>query len=124
MPSSGNAWDNIRDSICAFLNTRGGVVVLGIKDEQQPHRHFTFTGYTENNSGNLSALRSAFKDAKGNPMDVGDCLMVEVKPFSTGQIAVVRASALPEDRKFCFYRDEARERIADRDEKIPQASRG
>jgi len=118
--ATGNAWDNIRDSICAFLNTRGGVVVLGIKDEQQPRRHFIFTGYTENNSGNLSALRSAFKDAKGNPMDVGDCLMVEVRSFSTGQIAVVRVSALPEDRKFCFYRDEARERIADRDEKIPK----
>jgi ATP-dependent DNA helicase RecG len=120
VPSSGNAWDNIRDSICAFLNTRGGVVVLGIKDQQQPKRHFTFTGYTENNSSNLSALRSAFKDAKGNPMDVGDCLMVEVRLFSTGQIAVVRVSALSEDRKFCFYRDEARERIADRDEKIPK----
>jgi predicted HTH transcriptional regulator len=120
VPSTGNAWDNIRDSICAFLNTRGGVVALGIKDEQQPQRHFIFTGYTENNSGNLSALRSAFKDAKGNPMDVGDCLMVEVRSFSTGQIAVVRVSALPEDRKFCFYRDEARERIADRDEKIPK----
>jgi len=120
VPATGNAWDNIRDSICAFLNTRGGVVVLGIKDEQPPRRHFIFTGYTENNSGNLSALRSAFKDAKGNPMDVGDCLMVEVRSFSTGQIAVVRVSALPEDRKFCFYRDEARERIADRDEKIPK----
>lgn len=120
VPSTGNAWDNIRDSICAFLNTRGGVVILGIKDEQQPHRHFTFTGYTENNSGNLSALRSAFKDANGNSMDVGDCLMVEIRSFLTGQIAVVRVSALPEDRKFCFYRGEARERIADRDEKIPK----
>ena len=120
VPATGNAWDNIRDSICAFLNTRGGVVVLGIKDEQQPHRHFTFTGYTETNSGNVSLLRSAFKDVKGNPMDVGDCLMVEVRSFSTGQIAVVRVSALPEDRKFCLYREEARERIADRDEKIPK----
>ena len=120
VPATGNAWDNIRDSICAFLNTRGGVVVLGIKDEQQPHRHFIFTGYTETNSGNLSLLRSAFQDVKGNPMDVGDCLMVEVRSFSTGQIAVVRVSALPEDRKFCLYREEARERIADRDEKIPK----
>lgn len=120
VPATGNAWDNIRDSICAFLNTRGGVVVLGIKEEQKPHRHFTFTGYSEENSGNLSALRTAYRDAKDNPMDVGDCLMVEVKSFSAGQVAVVRVSALPEDRKFCFYRNEARERIADRDEKIPK----
>ena len=120
VPSSGNAWDNIRDSICAFLNTRGGVVILGVKDEQQPNHHYSFTGYTENNSGNLSALRTAFKDAKGNSMDVGDCLRVEVKAFAMGQIAVVWVSALAEDRKFCFYREEARERVADRDEKIPR----
>ena len=118
VPSTGNAWSSIQDSIGAFLNTRGGVVILGIKDEQQPQRHFTFTGYTESNSGNLSALRSAFKDAKGNPMDVGDCLMIEVRSFATGQIAVVRVSALPEDRKFCCHQNVARERIADRDEKI------
>lgn len=118
VPSTGNGWDNICDSICAFLNTRGGVVVLGIKDEQQPCRHFTFAGYTENNSAKLSGLRSVFKDTKGNPMDVGDCLKLEIKPLSTGHIAVVRVSALPEDRKFCFYRGEAFERIADRDERI------
>ena len=120
VPATGNAWDSIRDSVCAFLNTRGGVVVLGIKDEQRPHRHFTFTGYSETNSGNLSALRSDFKDAKNNPIPVGDCLMVEVRPFASGQIAVVRVSPLPEDRKFCFHRGEARERVADRDEKIPR----
>ena len=68
VPSTGGAWDNIRDSICAFLNTRGGVVILGVKDEQQPRRPFIFTGYTENNSGQLSALRSVFKDTKGNPV--------------------------------------------------------
>ena len=118
VPSSHGAWDNIRDSVCAFLNTRGGVVILGIKDEQHPRRHFTFTGYTESNSGNLSQIGSAFKDARGNPMEVRDCLIVEVKPFSTGQLAVLRVSALPEERKFCFYRGEARERVADRDEKI------
>jgi len=118
VPSTGGAWDSIRDSICAFLNTRGGVVILGVKDEQRPNRRFTFTGSSENNSGQLSALRSVFKDAKGNAMDVADCFLVEVKPFATGQIALLRVSALPEDRKFCFYDGQARERIMDRDEKI------
>ena len=119
VPATGHAWNTIKESICAFLNTRGGAVILGIKEEKQPHRHYTFTGYTEDNSGNLSAFRSAFQDVRNNPLDFGDCLRIEVHPFLAGQIAVVRVSALPEDRKFCLYRGEARERIADRDEKIP-----
>lgn len=119
VPASGHAWDSIRDSVCAFLNARGGVVILGVKDEQKPTRHFTFTGYTEDNSGNVAALRHAFQDARRNALDVGDCLLLEVLSFHTGQIAVIRVSALPEDRKFCFHRGVAFERVLDRDEKIP-----
>jgi predicted HTH transcriptional regulator len=119
VPSSGGAWDSVRESICAFLNARGGAVVLGVKEEQDP-RKFVFTGYSEANSGNLSALRRAFTDARGNRIDVSESLLIEINPFSTGQIAIVRANALPEDQKFCFYRNEALERIADRDERIPR----
>lgn len=120
VPPTGHEWNAIRDSICAFLNSRGGIVVLGVREDKTPHRHFAFTtGYTENESGNLSSLRDGFKDARRNPLDVADCLRFEVRPFAHGHVAVVRVSALPEDRKFCFYREEARERIADRDEKIP-----
>lgn len=118
VPASGNAWDSIRESICAFLNTRGGVVLLGVKDEQRPQRHYSFSGYTEDQSGQLSELRRHFKDARRNPIDVGDCLRVEIRPFMSGQIALVQVSALPEDRKYCFFREEAFERLADRDEKI------
>lgn len=118
VPASGNAWDTIRDSIGAFLNSRGGVVVLGVRDQQKPHRHFEFAGYTEDQSGQLSDLRRCFQDARGNPMDVSEHLLFEVRPFYTGQVALVRVSALSEDRKYCLYRKEARERIADRDERI------
>lgn len=118
VPSTRNAWDTVKESVCAFLNARGGAVILGIREEQHPHRHYQFTGYSENNSGNLSAFRSAFQDAQRNPLDVGDCLRIEARAFLTGQIAVVRVSALAEDRKYCLYKGVAFERILDRDERI------
>ena len=120
VPSTGNAWNTIKESVCAFLNTRGGVVVVGVKDEPKPHRHYMFTGYTENQSGNLIALRSAFKDVNGNPLDVGESLLFEVKPFATGQIALVRVSELPDDRKFCFFGGTAYQRVADQKKTIPK----
>ena len=119
VPATGHAWDTIRESVCGLLNARGGLVILGVKDEQRPHRHYTFTGYTEQNSDNVAALRHAFQDAQRNAIDVGECLLLEVKPFHTGQIATIRVSALPEDRKFCFYKGEAKERVLDRTETIP-----
>lgn len=121
VPPNNKAWTSIRESICAFLNTRGGAVLLGLRDEQKPQRHYMFTGYTEDQSGQLSLLREHFKDARGNPMDVSEHLRIEVSPFMTGQVALIRVNALPEDRKFCFSDSQAFERIADRDAKIAKA---
>jgi predicted HTH transcriptional regulator len=98
----------------------GGAVVLGIKDEQGPPRRYSFTGYTEQHSSNVAELRHIFQDVHKNPLDVRDCLLLEVKPFHTGQIAVIRVTSLPEDRKFCFYKGAAMERVLDRTETIPQ----
>ena len=76
VPPSGGAWDKIRESICAFLNARGGTVLLGIKDEQKPQRHFTFTGYTEAHSGNVAAFRPSFHTSPRHPCAFDDCLPV------------------------------------------------
>lgn len=119
VPATGNAWNSIRESVCALLNSRGGTIVLGVRDEQGPPRRYEHTGYTESNSANLSSLRTCFQDARNHPMDTADSLLIDVRPFLSGQIAVLRVSPLPEDRKFCFFQGEARERVADRDEKIP-----
>jgi predicted HTH transcriptional regulator len=120
VPATGNAWDTISESICALLNSRGGVVILGIKEEQKPQRHYVFTGYSEQNSGNVAALRKHFTDDHRSQIDVSEWLLLEVIPFSDGQIAVIRVSPLPEDRKYCFYRSVAFQRVLDRDERIPQ----
>jgi ATP-dependent DNA helicase RecG len=119
VPPTGSAWNSLRESVCAFLNAHGGTIVLGVRDEQGPPRRFVHTGYTEASSAPMAKLRTCFEDARKHPMDAGDCLRFEVKPFLEGQIAIIRISPLPADRKFCFFQGEAFDRIADRDEKIP-----
>ena len=118
VPPTSDAWGKVRESVCAFLNARGGIVLLGIKEEQRPHRHFVLSGYTEANSGNLSALRRAFTDDRGHPLDVEEYLTHEVRHFQEGQVALIRARSLPEHLKFCFHQGVAFRRQLDRDERI------
>jgi len=39
VPSTRGEWTQIARSVMAFLNKRGGVLVLGVKEEQHPARH-------------------------------------------------------------------------------------
>jgi len=100
------------------LNTRGGTVLLGVKDEQKPTRKYLHTGWTEANTPNLDALRHAFRSVRGDDMSVEEYLIMEVKAFGDGQVAVVRVTALPEHLKFCTAEGAAYERVLDADRKI------
>lgn len=121
IPPTGGAWHSLAQSVCAFLNTSGGLIILGVKDEGRPHRHFSFPspGYTEQNSGQLSALIEKFTDSEARPLPVAEWVRLEARNFHSGQVAVLRISALGEDKKFCRYQGVAYRRVLDRDELIP-----
>lgn len=118
VPPTRGAWNSIRESVGAFLNSRGGILILGIRDVQGPPRRFEHSGYSENDSGQLNELRGCFKDTSGHTLEVAEYIRAQPVAFLDGQIAVIHVRPLSEDRKFCFYENVARERVADRDEKI------
>lgn len=118
VPSTGGSWDKIKESVCAFLNTRGGTVILGIKEEQSPARRFVFTGYDETQSGNVSRIRSSFTDKAGNEIELAEQISVHAEPFLGGQVAVINVTALSDDRRYAFYKGVARERVLDGDPAI------
>lgn len=121
VPSTKHDWDSIHQSVCAFLNKQGGLVILGIKEVQKPVRRFVFTGYDETSSGNMKRLSKVFTDRDGIELDLLEYISPAVEPFITGQVAIVRVSPLPEDKRFAFYRGIGYERSLDGDGQIPSA---
>ncbi len=123
VPSTGHQWTEVFKSANAFLNTRGGLILLGVKEEQRP-RGFVFTGWKEQNENNVRELPLKFTDKEGKPLDLSEAFRSEVVPFQEGQIAIIYVDELAADRKFVFLphgdRLEAFRRSLTGDARIPE----
>ncbi|HRW64927.1 MAG TPA: hypothetical protein P5032_04140 [Candidatus Competibacter sp.] len=123
VPADGGQWRERYKSVNAFLNTRGGILILGVKEEGQgERRRYVFTGYQEHAEPKLKELSGLFTNRAGHPLDLNDCFPpMELKAFFDGRLAVVYVDELAADRKYCFYQREAYRRILTGDHKIKEA---
>ena len=122
VPSSGGEWTQVAKSVMAFLNKRGGVLLLGVKEEQTPTRHYRITGWRSEAEGQVRALACKFTDRRRQPLDLNDWLpRREERELMGHRVLVVYVDELPADRKFCFLNGEALERVLSGDLKIPEA---
>lgn len=123
VPADGGQWRERYKSVNAFLNTRGGILILGVKEEGQgPKKRYVFTGYQEHAEPKLKELSKLFANRAGHLLDLSDCFPpMELKAFLDGRLAVVYVDELAADRKYCFYQREAYRRILTGDHKIKEA---
>ena len=79
-------------SVCSFLNTNGGIIVIGIKDNNNSKpKHYKFTGYlnTESNESHLKQdLPKKFTNKDGEPLDLSSHICkFEIRDFIDGKVA-------------------------------------
>ena len=123
VPASGGDWQERHKSINAFLNTRGGILILGIKEEGTgPNRRYIFQGWKEHAEPNLKEIPTLFTDRKGTVQNLADCFPpMQLLPFMDGKVAVVYVDELAADRRFVFLKGNAYKRILTGDHKINPA---
>lgn len=123
VPSDGGQWNELHKSVNAFLNTRGGIVVLGIKEEGQgAGRRYVFSGYREEAEAKLKELPSLFTDRRGTAQDLRETFPnMQIRDFLDGRVALIFVDELAADRKFVFYRGDAYRRILTGDHKLKEA---
>jgi ATP-dependent DNA helicase RecG len=114
--SNSDKWKDFYKSVCAFLNTNGGIFIIGINERDDKYK---LTGFPKNNERNIKELPTKFTDENKNSLDLASYFpKPEVYDFLDGQVWAVYVDKLPEDEKFVFYDGIAYERILTGDHKI------
>jgi ATP-dependent DNA helicase RecG len=122
-PANTQDWSESYRSVNAFLNTRGGLLILGIKEVGQGvDRKYVFTGYQPDAEPKLKEMCHAFVDAERRPLDCTEHLPPpEIRAFLDGRIAILRVDELPAQKKFVFFKGSAYKRMLTGDHVIKQA---
>lgn len=100
-------------SVCAFLNTDGGILIIGIKDNNNVMpKNYELKGYREEFESILREIGKQFTDKNGNEVNVSPYIVNhEVKDFMNDRVCAVYIERLPGDLKYVFYEGKAYERI-------------
>lgn len=122
--SGGDEWQELYKTICAFLNTKGGIIIIGIKEDTKGRR-FKFTGFssTQSTEEKIKNIPNLFRDKSGIVLDLSDFInpdLIEINPFLDGYICLIFVEKLPEDKKYVFYNGFAYERQLTGDHKIKE----
>ncbi|TAK54067.1 MAG: hypothetical protein EPO24_13570 [Bacteroidetes bacterium] len=120
--SSGLGWDELYKTICSFLNTRGGIVIIGVREDTKL-KQYKFTGFDLANSDKLKEITNQYVDNSGVPFDVTEYVrrdLIEVIRFLDGNICLLFVEKLPEEKKYIKWKKNriAYERQIDGDHKI------
>jgi predicted HTH transcriptional regulator len=123
---AGGWGDDWYKTVCAFLNTNGGIVIIGIQDKNNiKPPHYKFTGYI-NSSANENHLKQElpkkFVNKEGTILDLSAYLSeIEIRDFLEGRVAIINVNELPADEKFVYYEGVAYQRKLTGDYEISQA---
>lgn len=111
-------WSDLYISANAFLNTSGGNIIIGIKDDEDNNR-YVFNGFDDRNEPKLQTLVRQFTDIQGSAIDVTEYIHFEKVPFQTGEVMALQIDALPESLRPVCYKGYAYQRSVSGDLKIP-----
>jgi predicted HTH transcriptional regulator len=120
VPSTGADWKEVHKSINAFLNTRGGILILGVREEGTgKERRYVLDGWKDHAEPNIKEFPRLFTDRKGVRQELEDRFpLTEIRTMLGERLAVVYVDELSADSKFVFLNGIAYRRLLTGDHKL------
>jgi predicted HTH transcriptional regulator len=117
---SGGVSAELYKSACAFLNAEGGMIIIGVQEDEK-HQRYVFKGYNPEIENALKELPKQFTNQERHPVDLSLFFPAyEIKDFLDGKVCVVYIEKLDEEIKYVFYKGEAYKRKITGDHKLTQ----
>jgi ATP-dependent DNA helicase RecG len=116
---SATEWKEIYKTTCAFLNTHGGIILIGIHEDEK-NKRFVINGFDKKNEEKLKCIKDIFTNDKKEKIDLEQYInsykFFEILGI---QVLAVYIEELPEELKYVYYEGIAYERKLTGDHKIP-----
>ncbi len=115
---SPEVWNEVLVTANAFLNTKGGTIIIGIIDDEI-NSQLTYTGYDHTTGSQLGLIPSAFANATHLAADLDKYFQFLTKPFRDGELMTITITPLTETDKYTYYQGIAWQRIKTGNQRIP-----
>jgi ATP-dependent DNA helicase RecG len=113
-------WREVFKTCCSFLNTGGGIVIIGIF-EDEANKKFTITGYNKHNEDKTKTISKVYTDEDKNPLDLSEYFPAfEIHEILGKEVLAIYVEEVPEDLKYVYYEGYAYERLITGDHKIKE----
>lgn len=117
--STKGEWKSLHETVCAYLNSDGGMVICGIRER---NKKYIYKGFNRNNESKIIDLqKKVFKNDHDVFIDLSNNIFFDYESFLDGEVVIIFVYPLSEDLKYVKFYDKYYERRLTQDRVISNA---
>ncbi len=118
--STGGEWTSLKETVCAYLNTDGGIIICGVRER---HGKYNLSGFNRSNESKIIELqKSVFKNDNEIFLDLSNNIFFDYQVLSLNNndqdLMIIAVYPLSDDLKYVSYNGKYYERKLTQDKEI------